>query len=249
MRKILLLASLLLWPSPYVQGGKLERALAQEFRTPSPAENLPLIVLDPGHGGQDWGATVRGRREKDITLAVARQIKERLESRGAARVVLTRSEDVFTPLDARVDQSLTSGGALFVSLHANQVRHKSLRGLVVYAFGQEPGLRAPSRRRQLMPLPPPPEASARRSAELALKLSRLLRGDGLRAESARADYYVLKNPGSPSLLVEMGYLSNPKEGALLADPVYQARLADSLARGLAACLAQAPSSSLVIAGR
>lgn len=246
--KKLLVALLLSWPSPSVQGGKLERALAEEFRAPTTSESLPLIVLDPGHGGQDWGATVRGKREKDITLAVARRIKENLERRGVARAWLTRSDDVFTPLDARVDQSLMSGGVLFVSLHANQVRHKSLNGVVIYAFGREPGVKAPLRRRQLMPLPPPPMENSRRSAAMAFKLARLLRGEGFRAESARADYYVLKNPALPSLLVEMGYLSNPREAALLGDPAYQARLADSMARSLISCLAEAPTS-LVIAGR
>jgi N-acetylmuramoyl-L-alanine amidase len=238
-----LLALLLSWPCHAAQGGKLERALADEFQAPAQAaeRRSPVIVLDPGHGGQDWGATVRGMREKDLTLAVARKVKERLERLGLARVLLTRSEDVFTPLDERVDQSLVGGGTIFVSLHANQVRHKGLRGIVVYAFGKQPPAKTPIRRRLLMPLPPPSAESSRLSGELASKLVRFLRGDGFRVEPpARADYYVLKNPSLPSILVEMGYLSNPKEAAQLDDPRYQDRLADSLARSLTACLSGAP---------
>lgn len=256
MAKILI-ALLLAVPSHAAPGGKLSRALQQRFQAQSkdvssaqpsrPA--LPTIVLDPGHGGKDWGAVVKGRREKDITLAVARKLKERLERLGLARVLLTRVDDTFIQLDDRVGQSVSAGGTIFVSLHANQVRQKRLAGIVVYAFGRDPRpSRHHHRRRRLPPLPPPPLESSRLSAKLASGIVRFLRGDGFKVEPpARADYYVLKNPSLPSVLVEMGYLSNPKEAALLEDPGYQDRLADSLARSLTACLSGTPG--LTTAGR
>lgn len=248
----LLIAFLFAWPS-LASAGKLSLALDAKFQSsgraaPPPLQNaaaLPVIVLDAGHGGEDWGAVVKGEREKDITLAMARKVKARLESMGLAKVVLTREDDTYIQLDERVGQSVSAGGTIFVSLHANKVRQRSLTGITVYAFGRDHRRSKRRRsRRHLLPLPPPSAESARRSAELASGMVRFLRGDGFRVETAaRADYYVLKNPSLPSVLVEMGYLSNPKEAALLGDPAYQDRLSDSLARSLTACLSGAPGLS------
>ncbi len=87
-------------------------------------------------------------------------------------------------------------------------------------------------RRGLALLPNPPREQVRSSAKLADEVARSLRAEGFEAETGRGAYYVLKGPEAPSLLIEMGFLSNPQEAALLGDPAYQERLASAIARGL-----------------
>ena len=95
-------------------------------------------------------------------------------------------------------------------------------------------------KRRVPPLPEPPQEQARASRRLAGVMVSSLRSQGFPVEPPeRAAYYVLKNPKLPSLLIEMGFMSNEHEGALLEDPAYQERLADALARGLGASLASA----------
>jgi N-acetylmuramoyl-L-alanine amidase len=212
---------------------------AQAFgRTTLP--ELRPIIIDPGHGGKDWGATVAGRYEKDISLAVARKLRDRLQALGVAPVRLTRDSDEFIPLDGRVQETAAWDGGLFISLHANKVFRSGPRGIVVYAYGKGHGRsdRHHRRHRKVPPLPPPPAEEIRAGSALAAELVRGLRREGLRVESAeRAEYYVLKNAGTPSVLVELGFLSNPEEARLLADPQYQDRLAAALADALAGHLA------------
>lgn len=204
------------------------------------AQAGPLpIVIDPGHGGQDLGAVVAGRYEKVIALAVARKLKARLQALGApAR--LTRDSDDFIPLDTRIAQASAWDGALFISLHANKVLLKSIRGITVYAYGNRHSHVSRRHRRRRLPfLPPPPKDEIRAGAELATWLAASLRSGGFRVGPPdRAQYYVLKNPGAPSLLVEMGYLSNTEEARRLVDPAYQDRIADAIARSLIGYLAR-----------
>lgn len=199
---------------------------------------LSPIIVDAGHGGNDLGAVVHGRREKDITLAIARKLKARLETLSSTPVHLTRDSDTFIQLDARVAGSLSLGGGAFISLHVNQVRSKKQAGIIVYSFGKSSWRDRRPLRRKVAPLPPPSQDQARASGVFASSMARGLRADGFKVEAAaRAQYYVLKNPSVPSILVELGYLSNPKEAAQLAEPAYQDRLADALARSLTAYLA------------
>lgn len=205
------------------------------------------LILDPGHGGNDLGAVVGGRREKDIALSISRRLKARLEARGAGPVRMTRDSDSFVPLDERVDDSLEWSGRVFVSLHLNQVRAKRLQGITVYAFGKDQfksaGKSANKRRhhRKVEPLPAPPKELARASARLADSIVDSLRHQGFRVDPpAKAGFYVLKNPGIPSVLIELGYLSNPQEAARLNDPAYQDKLAEALASSLQPSLAKLP---------
>lgn len=211
-------------------------------QTPSARSARPGIqspfILDPGHGGEDLGAVVGGKREKDIALAIARKVKRHLEALAGVSARLTRESDVFLPLDQRVGESLEWNGTAFISLHVNEVRTKELQGITVYAFGPD---RSPGggRRPRLAPLPPPPREQVRASAALAGSIARSLRAQGLRVgPPERASFYVLKNPGIPSVLIELGYLSNPQEAARLNDPAYQERLARALAASLQSHFAQ-----------
>jgi N-acetylmuramoyl-L-alanine amidase len=210
----------------------------------APPEPRP-IVIDAGHGGEDMGAMAAGLNEKDITLAVARKLRDRLQALGLGPVRMTRDSDEFVPLNGRVEETSAWDGGLFISLHANKVFRRGAHGIVVYSFGKGHGRsdRQHRRHRKVPPLPAPPSGEIRAGAALAAELTRGLRRQGLPVDALeRAEYYVLKNPGTPSVLVELGFLSNPAEAKLLADPRYQDRLAAALADGLAEHLARQTAS-------
>lgn len=174
----------------------------------------------------------RGLREKDVALAVARRLEARLKAAGIP-VRLTRQGDERLSLDQRLVASVDWKGAAFVSLHVNAIPSAKASGIVLYTYGPDAlGLRR-MRHRGVPPMPAPPRAAVGDSRILAGTLAAGLGAEGLKVERDRSDYYVLKNPSQPSVLAELGYLSNPAEAARLADPAYQNRLAAGLARGLA----------------
>ena len=115
-------------------------ALAAATRHPTATKQgtsapVPLVMLDPGHGGKDPGAIgVSGTYEKHVALAAARELKRQLETGGRYRVELTRTRDVFIPLDERVARAQHQGAALFVSMHADAVADHAVRGASVYTL-------------------------------------------------------------------------------------------------------------------
>ena len=200
-----------------------------------PAPNQPLtpVVLDPGHGGDDEGAVVHGLMEKNIALVFAQKLKARLAKTAGLPVVLTRDTDRYVTLDDRLVDCVDQSGSIFVSLHLNQVKGKKAAGAIVYSYGPE-NLRKWRKRRHpsVPPMPAPPRGQASDSERLARTFSRALRADGFKAESSKSDYYVLKNPAAPSVLIELGYLNNPDEAAKLNDPAYQDKMVESLAKAI-----------------
>ena len=104
---------------------------------PDPSRR-PLIVIDPGHGGRDPGAvSSSGLREKDVTLEIARLIRDELVASGRYRVALTRTRDEFIELEARVERARSLGADLFISLHADAGPNSSVRGASVYTLSAE----------------------------------------------------------------------------------------------------------------
>lgn len=203
---------------------------------PAPAKAGPLapIIIDPGHGGIDYGGVVNGVKEKDLSLDLSLMLKERLARRDLD-VLLTREKDEKVMLDERVVKAVDWRGALFVSVHFNKERNKKANGIVVYTYGPE--LRKkwrPLAHPTVRPMPAPPKTQSEESARLGLAFAKALRQAGHRAETGKADYYVLKNPAQPSVLLELGYLTNPDEHKLIADPAYRAKLADTLAKVIVA---------------
>lgn len=200
----------------------------------APEGPLAPIVIDAGHGGVDYGGVVNGVKEKDLSLDLAFKLKERLAERDL-EVVMTREKDEVVPLDKRVVDAVDRRGALFVSVHFNKEKNKKARGIVVYSYGPE--LRKkwrPLAHPSVPPMPAPPKTQAEESARLGRAFAKALRADGFFAGVNKADYYVLKNPTQPSLLLELGYLTNPDEHKLVSDPAYRARLADTLAKVIVA---------------
>jgi N-acetylmuramoyl-L-alanine amidase len=110
-----------------------------------------------------------------------------------------------------------------------------MSGAVVYSFGAQRSRGSWKRRHRhpkVPPMPAPPRSEARESAFFASAMVKAMRAVGLRAEGAKSDYYVLKNPAQPSILIEIGYLSNPEEAARLNDPAYQDKLAETVASAI-----------------
>ncbi|MBC9177293.1 N-acetylmuramoyl-L-alanine amidase family protein [Pseudoroseomonas ludipueritiae] len=215
---------------------------------------LPLVVLDPGHGGKDPGTIgVTGTHEKRITLAAAQELKKRLEATGRCRVALTRSRDTFVPLGSRVEFARKREAALFVSLHADSA--PGARGASVYTLSDRAsdslsaGLAQRENRADLhggLRLPPvSPEVerilfslvrqeTRAGSARMAAQVVRSLGGTVplLPNTHRQAAFAVLKAPDVPSVLVEMGFLSDRRDEADLKRPAHRARLARALAEGI-----------------
>lgn len=198
---------------------------------PSEARPLMPVILDPGHGGNDFGAVVKDLQEKNIALAVAKKLRDRIK--GDVPVMLTRDDDTFVPLDHRVINAVDWNGAVFVSIHLNKVRNKKTAGATVYSYGPDHRhLRRRYHKHPIAKMPAPPRVDASESEYLAGSLVKSMREEGMRVEEAKSDYYVLKNPAQPSVLVEIGYLSNPEEAARLNDPAYQDKIVDAMAKAI-----------------
>ncbi len=234
------------------------RTLAQGGAARAP---LPLIVIDPGHGGRDPGAIGRsGTQEKRVVLAAAAELKRVLERGGRCRVALTRSRDVFVPLGDRVEFARKRDAALFVSLHADSA--PGARGASVYTLSetasdplsaalarkenradQAGGLRLPSvspevQRILISLMRAETRAGSLRMARLTV--DQLGQAAPLLPNTHRqASFVVLKAPEIPSVLVELGFLSHPEDEAALRRADHRAKLARSLGRAIEEWLSEA----------
>lgn len=234
---------------------------------------IPLIVLDPGHGGEDPGATsVRGDYEKDITLATARAVRDALEATGRYRVVLTRDSDVFIPLRERPGKARALGADLFISLHADIVVGRPVRGLSIYtlsdkATDREADMLAQRENRadalSGMDLTGQNDLVANILIDLAQRQTRnqSRRFANLVARDVASDmplldsplrsagFAVLTAPDVPAVLIEMGYLSHPDDARLLASADHRRRFAADLARAIEAFFGRKPTGVVRAAAR
>jgi N-acetylmuramoyl-L-alanine amidase len=233
-------------------------------RAPPRADTaLPLVVLDPGHGGADPGAIgAAGTQEKRVVLAVALELRRRLEAGGRVRVALTRGRDVFVPLAERVAIARRQEAALFLSIHADSAPaghaaqgRDAPRGASIYTLAEtasDPFSAALARRENLadragglrLPSVPPDvqrillslmrDETRQGSERLARQTMQAMAGDLplLTNPHRRAGFVVLKAPDVPSALVEIGFLSHPADEALLNRAAWRGRVADSLAEGV-----------------
>ncbi|HOB34378.1 MAG: N-acetylmuramoyl-L-alanine amidase [Firmicutes bacterium] len=173
-----------------------------------------VIAIDPGHGGSDPGAVgVTGLPEKEVVLDVALRLAQKLRAQGA-QVVMTRDSDVFIPLGQRVAIAEAAGAEIYVSVHANAHPSPAIGGTETYYY--------------------PYKGSAAASSRLADSLQRELAGAlGLRDIGVKtADFLVIRQTSMPSALVELGFLSNAGEEALLRTPEFRQKAADALARAV-----------------
>ncbi len=181
----------------------------------NPSFSRPLgsrtVVIDPGHGGKDPGATsYLGYYEKEVNLKVAQKIAQLLKKNGL-KVILTRNSDLFIELNDRAEIANRAGADLFVSIHHNSNRSRAHHGYTVY-------------------IAPNASEASRRAGRL---IERALGNTGLSSNGLRTnDYRVLMRTKGPAVLVECGYLSNPSEAALLYDGSFQNRIADAVAQAI-----------------
>lgn len=212
---------------------------------------IRTIVLDPGHGGENTGAIgPGGATEKDLTLRLAQSLRSRLESRMPVKVVLTRGEDADLPLDTRTAVANQQKADLFISLHLNSSPTPGAQGAETYfssleASDELAALAAESENRsggeedplyglQLMLWDLAQSRFMAQSQRLAaliqeeLNLTLDLRNRGVK----QAPFRVLLGAAMPAVLVELGFLNNPREEARLLDPGYQAELVEALVRAV-----------------
>ncbi|MEN9416916.1 MAG: hypothetical protein RI988_536 [Pseudomonadota bacterium] len=228
-------------------------------------DRLVVVAVDAGHGGEDPGAIgPTGLREKDVTLAVARLLKARLDAVPGMRAVLTRDGDYFVPLHERVRKARRLQADLLVSVHADAFIRREARGASVYALSTSGatsatarwmaerenaadavgGLNVAARDPQLLQAMLDMSTSAQIKESLGIGqtvLGQLARLGRLHKPAVeQAGFAVLKAPDIPSILVETAFISNPQEEALLREPEYQARLADALADAIRRHFARRP---------
>ncbi|MEO6256085.1 MAG: N-acetylmuramoyl-L-alanine amidase [Sphingomicrobium sp.] len=221
------------------------------------AAGRPIVVLDAGHGGRDPGAAgVSGQIvEKQLTLALALELRDRLVERGRVRVALTRDSDRYLTLEQRADVARRLGASLFMSLHMDSARNPEARGASVYSLsdvasdaeaarfaqaqndGVVIGEADGSVRSMLSDLALRSQMTA--SAELAARLVRKSAARvAMRPESHRfARFYVLRRAEAPAVLFEAGYVSNFADEQLLRSPEHRAALVASLAETIEADVA------------
>ena len=219
-------------------------------------DRKPVIAIDPGHGGVDPGAIgISGVKEKDITLAAARQLKSLLERTGRYKVVLTRTRDVSLGLRQRIAISRRASADVFISMHADSVGRPNVKGLSVYTLSETASDREAGKlaekenkadliigmdltnestdvRNILIDLAQ--RESMNLGAHLAAKLIAQLKREVtlLRNTHRFAGFAVLKAPDVPSVLLEMGYLSNHQEEKALKKKAYRQKLVVAIARAL-----------------
>lgn len=213
-----------------------------------------IVVVDAGHGGVDPGTIgPGGTYEKDVTLAMARQLKARMEGTGRYKVVLTRDSDVFIPLRERVAIARTAGAEMFISLHADAIANRNTRGGSIYTLSEvasdkeAESLAAKENKADLIAgmdlshesrevasilLDLAQRETMNYSARFAaMMVSELGKSVRLLSNSHRfAGFAVLKAPDVPSVLFEMGYLSNAAEEKELLRPDYRLKMADGIVR-------------------
>jgi N-acetylmuramoyl-L-alanine amidase len=213
-----------------------------------------IIVIDPGHGGEDPGAIGKGgTREKDIVLKISRKLKDTVSQRNGYRAFLTRNGDYYVPFKKRLKIAREYGADLFISVHANAVRDRQVRGGSVYALStrgaSSEAARLLASRENLADIIGGSENDDKTDAADHITLDmvqtntfNLSRSFGsvvltnikdvntLKFRTVQAaPFRVLKLPEVPSVLVETAFISNPVEEQLLRTPAFQQEVADAVA--------------------
>jgi N-acetylmuramoyl-L-alanine amidase len=240
-------------------------------RLPHPDRDI-VIAIDAGHGGQDPGAIGRGgTREKDVTLAIARRLKAHIDHEPGMRAVLTRNSDHFVILRDRIQRARADQADMFVSVHADAVRDRTVAGSSIYVLSargatDEAALWLARRENAadlvggvtlddkddvlasvLIDLSQGASMSASISAAEHV-LGELYRvGNVRRREVQHAGFVVLKSPDIPSMLVETAFISNPQEEVRLRDVRHQERLAAAIHAGVRAYFYASPPPGTRIA--
>lgn len=249
-------------------GGELSIALDAPLPAPplpgvAGRAGAPLVVIDPGHGGHDPGAkSESGEQEKDLTLALAKSVRDALAASGRVRVALTRADDRFLVLNERSEMARRLGASLFLSIHADSAgADDQARGATLYTLSEVSSdaeaaqLAARENKADIVRgvnLSGRPDAVAsilidlaqRESLERAAAFTSLLHREARDVLPFRRDYrrkaalMVLKAPDVPSVLFETGYITNEADRSLLASTEGRTRVAAAVSRAIERHLTQ-----------
>lgn len=239
--------------------GPVAQAIPEPKEPPVTAKykRLITIAIDPGHGGEDPGAIgAAGSREKNVVLAIARRLKNKIEGEAYIRPFLTRDGDYFVPLHVRVQKARRVEADLFVSIHADAFIEPKARGASIFALSQMGassttarwmankenasdligGVNIKTQDRQVANLLLDMSTTAQIKDSLQVGNSILKQIGGFttlhKPKVEQASFAVLKAPDIPSILVETAFISNPQEEARLNDDGYQDRIAEAILRGI-----------------
>jgi len=195
-----------------------------------PQQHVRTIMLDAGHGGQDTGGRGMRYMEKDVALSMVKKVKYFLEKAGF-RVILTRSTDTFIPLEGRMELCRRYRPDLFVAIHTNAAVNRSICGIETFIMPPA-GINSTYGAHDLAY-----EANNRydiNNTRLGYELHRSLldRTGAFDRGIKRARFYVVKNAVCPSVLLELGFITNRFEERLLGDNAYQDKLAQAIAAGI-----------------
>jgi N-acetylmuramoyl-L-alanine amidase len=229
------------------------------------AARLVIVVLDPGHGGEDPGALGRrGTHEKNVTLAIAQKLKARIDKEPNMRAVLTRDSDYYLPLQTRVEKAQRVRADLFVSIHADAFIRPHARGASVFALSEKGatsaaaswlanrenaadligGVNLQGKDRYLKMTLADLSLTAQINDSLKAGRAVLAELGGIndlhKADVEQAGFAVLKAPDIPSILVETAFISNPDEELRLRSTAYQNKVAEAIFNGIKRYFAKNP---------
>lgn len=230
---------------------------------PEAADSRPLIVIDPGHGGPDNGTQADGQNEKSLVLAFGLALRDRIEKNGKYRVIMTRTDDTFIPLNDRVKIARSQSAALFVSIHADFLPHREgdVQGATIYTVSDRASDAEAERLAEAenkadaiggVNLTEEPtdvadiliDLAQRETRTFSNRFARLLAGEMKNATRMykhplkSAGFRVLKAPDVPSVLVELGYVSNKSDLEHLVSENWRSKTVGSMAQAIDAFFAK-----------
>lgn len=243
-----------------------EKPIEKPAKQPKPGQKLITIAVDAGHGGEDPGARgSNGSHEKNITLAIARKLKQQIDAEDNMQAILIRDGDYFVPLGDRVKKARAAKADLFISIHADSFVNSTAKGSSVFALSERGATSASARylakkenavdliggvsldtrdmdlARTLLDL------SQTATIHDSIRMGKAVLGKVAKINTLHSKYVeqaafaVLKSPDIPSILVETAFISNPDEESRLNDDEYQDKLVNAILSGVKSYVATNPS--------
>jgi N-acetylmuramoyl-L-alanine amidase len=251
---------------PTIADAKASASPAESAEPPkpaAPADLRPVVVIDPGHGGIDNGTQASGEAEKNLVLGFGLALRDRIEKSGKYRVVMTRTDDTFVPLGDRVKIARNQSAALFVSIHADALprREGDAQGATIYTLSDKASDAEAERLAEAenkadaiggVNLTEEPtdvadiliDLAQRETRTFSNRFARLLMGEMKNTVRMHkhplksAGFKVLKAPDVPSVLIELGYVSNKGDLEHLVSENWRSRTVGSMAQAIDAFLAK-----------
>lgn len=261
-------------PPPATSGSGRNARAAEPSKPLPPGTRVVIVAIDAGHGGQDPGAIgPTGKREKDVTLAMARELARQVNATPGLKAFLVRDSDVFIPLPLRAQRARAAKADIFVSLHADAAENRNARGSSVYVLSTKGassqrarwladkenaadlvgGVRLQQTENILAGvLLDLAQSGHMRASEDAANhvLGGLKRvGNNHKPNIERANFAVLRTSDMPAMLVETAFISNAEEEKRLIDPAYQRKVAAAVVDGISTYFTRLPPPGTLFAAR